>query len=167
MKLRLDWATLFSPHPQFFYLSSSPPFLCLISFWCFFSSLVFFLLSVHHLLCSFSIPPLQREGSTSGPNSSQDLVLMGRVGESSECGQREGDTCRQISLSQRMRVLLQWESVCQGHQGYLSFYCYWPPFYFAPYMGVTFICMNVFSLNSDSAVRAACGLCDLINKISF
>lgn len=128
MKLRLDWTTLFffPPSSIFFYLSSSPPFLCLIWFWCFFS---FFLLSVHHLLCSFSIPPLQREGSTSGPNSGQDLVLMGRVGESSECGQREWDMCQQISLSQRTRVLLQWESVCQGHWGYLSFYGYWSPFF--------------------------------------
>lgn len=154
----------FFPHPQFFfYLSSSPPFLCLIWFWCFFS---FFLLSVHHLLCSFSIPPLQREGSTSGPIPVRIWCWWAELGKVASVA-RGSETCASKFPWVRERVYYSSGNLCvKVTEAIWVFMVIGHPF-FAPYMGVTFICINVFSLNSDSVVGAACGLCDLINKISF
>lgn len=165
MKLRLDWTTLFffPPSSIFFYLSSSPPFLCLIWFWCFFS---FFLLSVHHLLCSFSIPPLQREGSTSGPIPVRIWCWWAELGKVASVA-RGSETCASKFPWVRERVYYSSGNLCvKVTEAIWVFMVIGHPF-FAPYMGVTFICINVFSLNSDSVVGAACGLCDLINKISF
>lgn len=159
----LNHSFFFSPILNFFYLSSSPPFLCLIWFWCFFS---FFLLSVHHLLCSFSIPPLQREGSTSGPIPVRIWCWWAKLGKVASVA-RGSETCASKFPWVRERVYYSSGNLCvKVTEAIWVFIVIGHPF-FAPYMGVTFICINVFSLNSDSVVGAACGLCDLINKISF
>lgn len=164
MKLRLDWTTLFfSPILNFFTSLHHPLFSVSFDSGV---SFPFFLLSVHHLLCSFSIPPLQREGSTSGPIPVRIWCWWAELGKVASVA-RGSETCASKFPWVRECVYYSSGNLCvKVTEAIWVFIVIGHPF-FAPYMGVTFICINVFSLNSDSVVEAACGLCDLINKISF